>query len=79
VGGDEFAVFLRDGDHAAREELMKKLRDQVLDNQKTGQGPVLASGMSEFDPESDRSVSEVFDRADKMMYENKQELKVIRP
>ena len=77
VGGDELAVFLRDGDHAAREELMKKLRDQVLDNQKTGQGPILASGMSEFDPESDRSVSEVFDRADKMMYENKQELKAI--
>ncbi|MBO4900724.1 MAG: hypothetical protein J5509_10600 [Lachnospiraceae bacterium] len=51
------------------------MRDQVRGNLRTGSGPVLASGISEYDPESDTLVSEFFDRADKEMYEDKQELK----
>ena len=54
---------------------MEKLRGQVLDNQKTGSGPVLASGIAEYDMKNDNFVSDVFDRADKEMYENKQKLK----
>lgn len=75
IGGDEFAVFLRGSDYSSRHELMDKLRGQVLENKKAGSGVILASGMSEYNPESDRFVSDIFERADKEMYENKQKLK----
>jgi diguanylate cyclase (GGDEF)-like protein len=75
VGGDEFVVFLRGSDYMIRQELTEKLRTQVRENQKTGSGPVLAAGMAEYVPEKDSLVSEIFDRADKAMYEDKQKLK----
>lgn len=75
VGGDEFVVFLRGNDYASRQELMDKLRGQVLENKKSGEGVVLATGMAAYNPESDSLVSEIFGRADKEMYENKQSLK----
>ncbi|MDC7293214.1 GGDEF domain-containing protein [Butyrivibrio sp. DSM 10294] len=75
VGGDEFVVFLQGSDYSSRHELMDKLRSQVLDNKKMGAGVILASGMSEYKPESDSFVSDIFERADKEMYENKQSLK----
>ena len=45
------------------------------ENKNAGSGVILASGMSEYNPESDRFVSDIFERADKEMYENKQKLK----
>ena len=75
VGGDEFVVFMRSSDYTSRFELMEKLRAQVLENQRTGKGPVLASRLAEYNPNSDSRVSEVFDRADREMYEDKQRLK----
>ena len=75
VGGDEFVVFLRGSDFSNRDKLMKSLRSQVQANLKSGSGPILASGMAEFIPGSDTLVSEIFDRADKEMYKNKQKLK----
>ena len=75
VGGDEFVVFLRGGDYTNREKLMKKLRTRVQDNCQSDTGPILASGIAEYVPETDSLVSEIFDRADKEMYENKQSLK----
>ncbi|MBQ2089170.1 MAG: GGDEF domain-containing protein [Lachnospiraceae bacterium] len=78
VGGDEFVVFLRSDDFINREKLMKELRDCILENVRTGSRPILASGMAEFEPENDCLVSDIFDRADKEMYENKQELKALK-
>ncbi|MBR1641762.1 MAG: GGDEF domain-containing protein [Butyrivibrio sp.] len=75
VGGDEFVVFLRGSDFSSRKELMEKLRSKVIENQKNGDGVALASGMAEYQPETDSFVSEVFDRADKEMYADKQSLK----
>lgn len=75
VGGDEFVVFLRSDDFINREKLMKELRERVRENVRTGSRPILASGMADFEPENDCLVSDIFDRADKEMYENKQELK----
>lgn len=77
VGGDEFVAFVRGSDYANRNELLEKLRSQVLENQKKGEGAVIASGMAEYDPDKDKLVSEVFERADKQMYENKQKLKAM--
>jgi diguanylate cyclase (GGDEF)-like protein len=75
VGGDEFVVFLRGSDYSARYELMDKLRSQILENKRMNAGVILASGMAEYKPESDNLFSEIFDRADKEMYEDKQKLK----
>ena len=75
VGGDEFVVFLRGNDFLSRTELMDKLRSQVLENKKNENGVILAAGMSEFNPESDSFVSDIFERADKEMYADKQKLK----
>ncbi|MCR4934793.1 MAG: diguanylate cyclase [Lachnospiraceae bacterium] len=75
VGGDEFIVFLRGTDYTSRQDLLDKLREQVLNNKKAGAGVILASGMSEYRPDSDTSVTDIFERADKEMYENKQKLK----
>ncbi len=75
IGGDEFVVFLRGDDYSAREDLMLNLRETVMANAISAKGPVIASGMSEFDPNTDKSVSDVFERADNMMYEDKRKLK----
>ena len=75
IGGDEFVVFIRGGDYAFKGDLFEKLRKQVLVNKETPGKPVIASGMSSFDPSADKSVGEVFERADNMMYENKKWLK----
>ncbi len=45
---------------------------------KTNGGVVLASGMAEYLPESDSLVSEIFERADKEMYDDKARLKSIK-
>ena len=75
VGGDEFVVFLRGSDFAIRDELMDKLRNQVRENQRTDKGPILAAGMADYMSETDSIVSEIFDRADREMYNDKQRLK----
>ena len=75
IGGDEFVVFLRGDDYASKELLIGRLRVQVLQNHVTGNGPVIAVGIASYEPEKDTQVSEVFERADAMMYEDKKELK----
>ncbi len=75
IGGDEFVIFMSGHDYNNREELLSKLRVQVIENRDKGEGPVLASGLSEFRKGSDTSISEVFERADNEMYKNKKALK----
>lgn len=75
VGGDEFVVFLRGSDYSSRKELLEKLRNKVLANKAKNDGVILASGMAEYNPETDTLVSEIFERADKEMYADKQRLK----
>ncbi len=75
IGGDEFVVLLTERDYSDRKELLAKLREQVWDNKTKGEGPVIATGISEYDPQKDTEVAEVFERADSEMYENKKYLK----
>ncbi len=77
IGGDEFVVFLRGDDYTAREDLMLKLHEMVMANAISGDGPVIASGMSEFAPGRDLAVSEVFERADNLMYADKRKIKMV--
>ena len=75
IGGDEFTVILRGQDFANREKLLSGLRGRVEENIRMGEGPVVASGLAEFRPQADRSVEDVFNRADSQMYTDKTRLK----
>ena len=75
IGGDEFVVYLRKSDCRRRLALFEKLKNQISENKLTGEGPVAAVGMAVFDPSKDEKITDVFDRADNMMYLNKRELK----
>ena len=75
IGGDEFTVFIRGDDYQNRELLVSSFKQKVLENNESGEGPVVAIGMAEFEQGSDKKVSQVFERADGLMYENKKKLK----
>ena len=76
IGGDEFAALLRGDDYEHYEELFEQLRATVISNQAQGD-VVIASGIAIYDPDIDQETSDVFMRADRMMYKNKQSLKAI--
>lgn len=78
VGGDEFVVVLRGEDHENRNGLISGLRRQMEENARTGEGPVVASGLAEYRPYVDLRVEEVFNRADSRMYEDKMRLKNLK-
>ena len=75
IGGDEFTVILLDNDYANRKKLLADLQKQVEENIRIGEGPVVASGLAEYQPDIDRAVGDVFTRADGQMYENKTHLR----
>lgn len=77
IGGDEFVVVLTGEDYENRRELLNLLIVESLENKKSRSGPVIAAGMAEYKAGSDKSFSKVFNRADKLMYKNKKELKSI--
>ncbi len=75
IGGDEFIIILNSRDYEKKDLLIKSLKAKSLRNRLSHSGPVVASGMAVFNPESDDSFSKVFERADKQMYNDKNELK----
>jgi len=75
IGGDEFIVVLRGQDYENREKLLSGLKRQAEENVRIGEGPVVASGMAVYQPDEDHSVKEIFNRADSLMYEDKNRLK----
>ena len=76
VGGDEFVVILSGEDYERRKSLLNELREESLINGRLRSGPVIACGMSVYDPDIDKSFYEVYERADAKMYVNKNELKL---
>lgn len=74
IGGDEFAIIVRGRDYVRRKELVEHFKEQMLQNKKEGLVTV-ACGISDFVPEKDIRVQDVFERADAAMYENKKFLK----
>ena len=75
VGGDEFVAVLTGNDYAQRSVLMSVFHDVTDANRRSGSGPVVAAGMTEFG-NGDNKFSDVFQRADRLMYENKKVTKV---
>ena len=74
IGGDEFAVILQGRDYDHREELTAQLSGTLDANRREGIRP-LAFGISEYDPAGDIRVQDVFERADRLMYADKEKCK----
>ena len=72
VGGDEFVAVLRGEDYTHRRELLDQVRGQAREHLQDG-GTVVAVGMSEY--RNDSFITDVFERADREMYEDKRALK----
>ncbi len=74
IGGDEFVVIMRD-DAYAESEKMYNLAIENMKKLKIKDYPQLeissAYGIAYYDPYKDQNFSDVFQRADKLMYENK--------
>ncbi|MDO4864380.1 MAG: EAL domain-containing protein [Ruminococcus sp.] len=75
IGGDEFVAYLGSDDYHNKDALFERLRDQVHENLNRKEGPVVASGIAVYEPQSDTKFADVFSRADGMMYEDKNRLK----
>ena len=75
IGGDEFVIILRKQDYSDRENLLSAFRKQIEDNLRIGSGPVVASGLAEYQQDSGNTVDDVFKLADGRMYEEKTYLK----
>ena len=74
TGGDEFVAILTGRDYLLRKELLLTLHDRSVKNISTGD-VVVSGGYSDYDSDRDISFHDVFERADKLMYEEKQLLK----
>lgn len=74
IGGDEFAVILKGKDYDNRERIMRNARDTMHENIKKGL-VTFAAGISDYTKGFDKKTADVFERADKFMYENKKHIK----
>ncbi len=74
IGGDEFAVIVQGEDYENRDALMEQFKNQVLENKATGK-VVVSSGIASYKAGTDENYISVFERADKMMYKCKKQLK----
>lgn len=74
IGGDEFAAILLDKNYENREQLVKSFHEQISLNVKR-RGVIVSCGLSEYIAGKDNTFIQVFNRADKQMYQCKHQLK----
>ena len=79
IGGDEFCVILQNRDLQEYDTLIKKLYAYCDDEPITSGEPrsyvSIASGCAMYNPLTDHNFTDVFNRADDTMYENKRKMK----
>ena len=82
IGGDEFAVILKNDDYNNRDALVEQFEKNNAEiNSSTDniwEQVHIAVGIAVYDPQNDPYVSDVVRRADKLMYENKRLRKIER-
>ena len=76
IGGDEFAVILKNDDYENRDSLLEKVSSQTVLVDETTSSKI-AVGISEYRKGKDDSFLEVFTRADREMYEHKKAIKAM--
>ncbi len=80
VGGDEFVAILKNHDYEHREELKDQFKDALtalLDEEKLHPWERISAsiGIGVYDKNTDKTVSDVFKKADNLMYEDKKIMK----
>ena len=75
VGGDEFAILLTGEDYDRRNDLLEQINDVPKDLSEIRIGETVAAGMSVYKRGKHRSLMNMFEEADKAMYDRKQYLK----
>lgn len=80
MGGDEFAVILVGEDYDQRAELLEALQNNMKELASDETLSIcdklsVAGGIAEYDPIKDKSVLDVYNRADELMYQNKIQMK----
>ena len=79
IGGDEFAVILRNFDYEGREVLINQFETSIAEinagTKNKWEKVDMAFGITAYDEKTDRYVSDVVRRADKEMYDHKQQIK----
>lgn len=80
VGGDEFVAILKNHDYEHREELKDQFKDALtalLDEEKLHPWERISAsiGIGVYDKNTDKTVSDVFKKADELMYEDKKIMK----
>lgn len=82
MGGDEFAVILMNEDYLNRDALLEQFDITAEKNNAAAAAPWeevhLSKGFAVFNPSEDSAVTDVMQRADQLMYENKRERKMQR-
>ena len=75
VGGDEFAVILKNDDYRNRAELVRRFEEAARESSASAANRWdevhVAVGIAEYDPQNDGAVIDTVRRADKIMYANK--------
>ena len=83
IGGDEFAVILRNDDFRYREDLVASFEKATAGINTTAENPweqvSVSMGMAVYDPAQDHSVNDTMRRADRTMYINKRNRKGTNP
>ena len=74
IGGDEFVVILQEKGYDTMHEVIWTEINRVIEENIKKKEVVVSIGYSNLTPE-DQMVHDVFERADEMMYQRKQELK----
>jgi diguanylate cyclase (GGDEF)-like protein len=79
IGGDEFCVILQNRDLSDIKTLFERFDAECaatcLDKDTVKLPISIAKGFAEFDPDQDTQFSDVFERADSEMYQNKKHMK----
>lgn len=81
IGGDEFVAVLMNEDFENREELCAQFERQQQEMRESAENAwesiSVAIGIAVYDPETDYSIDDVFERADRIMYEDKRRRKAV--
>ena len=77
IGGDEFVAFLEGEDYSNRETLLADF-NQLMEENLLKNDVVISCGLDIFKTSEEDSFSQLFERADKKMYERKRQLKASR-
>lgn len=76
IGGDEFAVIIVNKETSIIQKCKQELKKQISDYNQTSLVPlVIPSGYAAYDPVQDRDLYGTFNRADQLMYSDKEKTK----